>query len=413
MTIMSIWVIIQVNKSFERAMYMVHENSIQITKYNVFGKLPNLFKFNDGTDVKTPEDFERKKQEIIKDAFPIQYGELPPEPEFLEVELVHWHWTNTMATYQVTTGTRENPITFFMYYKTARKDPKNQPKNPVVIDGDFCWANARITKEYADAYINNNVDLLLFDRTAFSHDVCGERRKDGRGHGQVHRTYPDLDIGQLGAWAWAYSRCIDALEKLDICDLSCIAVTGHSRGGKTALLAGILDKRIAITNPNSSCIGGGGCYRIDIEVTDEKGRPNRKSERIDWFIDAGTIDWFGTKLASYMDREDELPFDTHSLKALVAPRILFVSEGASDISANPVGSWQTNLAANEVYKLYGKEENMLWYFRNGDHDHTVGDVEQLCNIIKREKFGEPLNDNFFKVPFKPMELAFDWRCPEK
>lgn len=53
-------------------------------------------------------------------------------------------------------------------------------------------------------------------------------------------------------------------------------------------------------------------------------------------------------MKNYIGRENELPFDTHFLKALVAPRILFVSEAAGDIWANPIGSWMTTEAAKEV-----------------------------------------------------------------
>ena len=52
------------------------------------------------------------------------------------------------------------------------------------------------------------------------------------------------------------------LEKLDYIDKSCIAFTGHSRGGKTAALAGALDERAVIVNPNETNAGSCSCYRI-------------------------------------------------------------------------------------------------------------------------------------------------------
>ena len=58
---------------------------------------------------------------------------------------------------------------------------------------------------------------------------------------------------------------------MDYVDMSCIAVTGHSRGGKTALLAGALDERIAIVNPVQTCAGGGACYRVHMAGIPEGG----------------------------------------------------------------------------------------------------------------------------------------------
>ena len=48
---------------------------------------------------------------------------------------------------------------------------------------------------------------------------------------------------------------LDALDRLALADMKRTVVTGHSRGGKTALCAGIYDERIAITAPNSSGTG--------------------------------------------------------------------------------------------------------------------------------------------------------------
>src|SRR5436309_184325 len=55
----------------------------------------------------------------------------------------------------------------------------------------------------------------------------------------VYQLFDDkIDCGGLMAWAWGVSRVIDALETVDRVDAKKVVVTGHSRYGKTALVAG-------------------------------------------------------------------------------------------------------------------------------------------------------------------------------
>ena len=44
---------------------------------------------------------------------------------------------------------------------------------------------------------------------------------------------------------------------------------------------------------------------------------------------------------------------------------------------------------------------------------TPEDLEQLVNVVNHVRNGEKLNDKFFKRPFKDIEPAYDWKCPEK
>ena len=101
------------------------------------------------------------------------------------------------------------------------------------------------------------------------------------------------------------------------------------------------------------------------------------------------------------------------LKAMVAPRVLFDCEAEDDIWAGPVNTWMTDVAAREVWKLYGKEENILWYWRKGGHAHTPEDFDRLLEVIERQRNGTPLSaEKFMNTPFEEPELLFDWRCPE-
>src|SRR5207302_2213627 len=62
----------------------------------------------------------------------------------------------------------------------------------------------------------------------------------------VYQLFGDtIDCGGLMAWAWGVHRAIDAIETVDGIDAKRVIVTGHSRYGKTALVAGAFDDRIA------------------------------------------------------------------------------------------------------------------------------------------------------------------------
>ena len=380
----------------------VNEDLINITKYEVLGDLPNPFVFENGKSVKTKKDWESRRKEIYKNTVELQYGVMPPDPEFLDVEILsHIYNGFHTYTYLIHTGTYKNPVRFTMTVFQPRCDRKY----PAVIDGDMSFSRV-FDPRFIHTFIDNEIMLVLFNRTELAPDI-----KDSGRNGQLYSTYSDGNFTALAAWAWGYSRCVDALEKIGYADMSCITFTGHSRGGKVAMLAGAVDERAAIVNPNATCAGGCGCNRLHIEAIDENGKKGR-SETLKDITDTFPF-WFTPELASYAEKENELPFDSHYMKALVAPRVLFVSEAGSDIWANPVGSWQTTKAAEEVFKFLDAKGNIFWYFRNGYHDHNVRNLNMLVNIILHFYKGEPLDDDFFHTPFKKPKLMFDWKCPEK
>ena len=69
---------------------------------------------------------------------------------------------------------------------------------------------------------------------------------------------PDAPSSMMG-WAWGTSRLIDALEKDGYqgrINPAQLAITGFSRNGKGALVAGAYDERIAVVDPGNAGCGG-------------------------------------------------------------------------------------------------------------------------------------------------------------
>ncbi len=372
----------------------VNDKMITVSGHRLTGPLPELMKKDSGKAVGSKEDWAIRRREIFSSCVTLQYGEVPPDPEFTSVHLLHtcqfmkmpgYH----MHTFLVKTGKISRPVCFKMQVIL----PTDGEKHPVIVDGDQCWTYY-MDRDYLMAALSKGIGWAFFDRTVIADDVNGKGRRNGR----IYETYKTLDCGAIMAWAWGYSRCVDALLKTSLpVDSDWIVFSGHSRGGKTALLAGVIDQRAKVVNPNGSGAGGAGCYRYVMEGCCIDGDPFR-SETLEDLLNVFPF-WFGPDLAGYYGRSTELPFDEHFLKALVAPRILFISEACDDIWANPVGTRITTEKARPAFDLLGADDNVFWYYRPGKHSHTFVDIEMLANVILHKKQGLPLDDRMFVLPF--------------
>lgn len=387
----------------EKETLCVTDDLLEIVSYDVLGKLPDPFRFDGGTRVAGQADWAARRRELYKTAVGLQYGAMPPDNELLDVETLYASPKTNV--YRITAGPRPHPVSFRMKLLL----PEGVEKPPVIVDGDLCF-NYAMDRDWLSAALDNGVAWALFDRTELACDV---RDGSGRAKGPFFDAYPGFACGALAAWAWGYSRVVDALGQIGLTDDGCIAFTGHSRGGKTCALAGALDERAAIVNPNETCAGACSCYRTHLKARCAGSDKVLRSETLQdlW----RNFDfWMGPEMGRYADCEEKLPFDCHYLKALIAPRTLFVSEAAWDIWSNPVGSWQTTMAAKEVYSFLGSADELFWYFRPGTHYHTVSDVRMLVSLVKRRQNGTAfVPDGFFRLPFKTDGLpsVFDWRAP--
>jgi hypothetical protein len=205
----------------------------------------------------------------------------------------------------------------------------------------------------------------------------------------VFTLYPEYDWGVIAAWAWAYPIIIDHLETKSYIDAGKIVATGHSRGGKTALCAGVYEERIAVTAPNSSGTGGTGSWRYF--------DPEYRQQWLSYHIDSHRH-WWHANMFYFSGNEERLPFDAHFQKALIAPRGLFNAHSSDDHWANPYGTYLTYLGAEIVYEWLGAKNNQGVHWRKGPHAQNMEDWHALFEFCDRYFYGNPADMEFTKGP---------------
>jgi len=156
------------------------------------------------------------------------------------------------------------------------------------------------------------------------------------------------DWGSLRAWAWGASRALDYFETDKSVDAKQVGLEGHSRFGKTALVAMAYDPRFAIAYISSSGTGGAKLYRhIFGELTEN-------------LAGSGEYHWMAGNFLKYAGplTTGDLPVDAHELIALCAPRPVFISGGAlnGDGWVDAKGMFMAAAAAGPVYRLLGKKD---------------------------------------------------------
>ena len=166
--------------------------------------------------------------------------------------------------------------------------------------------------------------------------------------GLVNRGRPRSpeDWGALRAWAWGASRLLDYFETVPALDSKKVAVEGHSRWGKAALVTMAYDQRFASAYVSSSGEGGAKLHRRNY------------GEPVENLASSGEYHWMAGNFMKYAGplTWDDLPVDAHELIALCAPRPVFLSCGnAGDTWVDARGEFMAAAAAQKVYEFLGKK----------------------------------------------------------
>jgi endo-1,4-beta-xylanase len=359
----------------------------------VLKELPDPFLMRDGQRVSTREEWAKRRLEITEMLLHYEYGHLPPAPAsvLVEEETVRDAFDGKARVHEFVL--RMNGKDGFSMHAGVIVPTAGGPKFPVVVAvnpvyGPHGEATARqvIERGYA------------FAGFAY-HDVDND--KDDRSVG-VYPFYPDSDGASLIMWAWGAMRVVDCLAARSDIDMAKIAVTGHSRCGKAALLAGALDERFALVVPHASGAGGSGSFRIQpkgVETLDFITKPDRFHY------------WFSPRLRAFVKREDRLPFDQHFLKALVAPRALLEVIGLGDLWANPEGTRQTHLAVLPVFEFLDARDKAALWVRDGGHDEEPQDWTALLDFADFAFFDKPLPSGFNAAPAGTVSTNLTWSAP--
>lgn len=325
------------------------------------GQLPDLLTFNDGTPVRSKDDWYRRRNEIYEKIIPLQYGGMPPKPDFdkITIDIISSSKPTYRCPYGVM-GTRKlvvevtvlgdnQPLVFDIEVWIP---PADKPV-PAVIYGDDCWQY--LSEEIGYEVLSRGFALVVFNRCKIARD-----RKDARSFG-IYKAFPG-DYGVISAWAWGYHRVIDALNHISEIDISKIMITGHSRGGKAVQLAAATDERIAFVADNNSGCCGFGLHRVR----------GKGAETIS-DITRNFGFWFEKDFSKYAGRENELPFDQHFLSALIAPRGLRFQVAFDDLWANGIGACENYRETMKVYRLLDADDNFSIAFRESGHSHRPED----------------------------------------
>ena len=217
----------------------------------------------------------------------------------------------------------------------------------------------------------------------------------------VFAAFEDLEAyrqpdqwGTLAAWAWGASRIMDWIEAEPILDARHVAVVGHSRGGKAALVAGVYDRRFAMACSNDSGCSGAKLNHVDLPESEHLCQIARSFPY-----------WFCRNYLTHVNAEKRWRVDQHEFIALMAPRLVCIASATEDKWAGPEGEYLGGLLASPAWELYGKkglvadgfpapetplqEGCISYHLRTGKHNLTSYDWARYMDFADRHGWRTP------------------------
>jgi endo-1,4-beta-xylanase len=388
--------------------------------------LPDPFTFFNGTKVRSVADWEKRRAEIRDLAQYYEFGYMPAPPQSLtavSAPNTSGPANSRAIAVAVQDGGRTANFTPVLYLPST-----GTPPYPVIVQESF-KASAPPNRAFLEGgYAVLNIPT--WDNPGFG--IHGVASDDGNHTGAFFTLYPyrldrdGNDRGVLLAWAWGASRGVDALQYLaahdpayaNLLDLKKLAVTGFSRWGKAALLAGFLDDRFQVTAPGGSGSGGAAPYRYDSfgnrpfrtapfgnkypwgrspgaesMVDHVRHQTHNSNEMIRRFLNEPRL--YRTDTWGYGTR---LPFDHHEMIAAIAPRAVIIDNTNDDYPDNAEGDAIGYEGAMPVFQFLGAPQNLALdlYMGGGGHSLKPAQAVNIVNFANMVLFGKPLADDVRK-----------------
>ncbi|MEM9668350.1 MAG: alpha/beta hydrolase [Pseudomonadota bacterium] len=236
-----------------------------------------------------------------------------------------------------------------------------------------------IQKAPLDEYLQRGYAFANF----YAGEIVPDRGEAGRAALEQFPAMADgrRPTGTVAAWAAGYFAAIDVLDADPRIDTSHTAVFGHSRHGKSALVAGGWDDRIELVISHQSGTGGASLNR-------EKPGESVKQ------ITKNYPHWFDPAYALYAEDLDALPVDQHMLLALNAPRRVLIGNGRRDVWSDPNGAFRAALGANPAWEAFDKaglaqsglrnfdpSADVAFHMRPGGHGIIRADIDAFLAFL--------------------------------
>ena len=348
--------------------------------------IPELLTFQDGTPVRTPEEWERRRTELRQLYARHMYGPIPAA----DGETLHWQLQCGALVITVAANGRQTSFTV----------PVLLPDGAAPAGGWPCliecsWAGVSDIARQAAARGYAALAYTPYDAAADNDSYTGA----------FYTLYPHVEAaeptGVLAAWAWGAMKILDALyagagQALGI-NPALNLVAGVSRFGKSAAVAGAFDDRFRVVIPACSGAGGVAMMRFLAEGRSYDLRSlgydepwvNGVCEKLQHLQSPKERHWFCPDFLRFATPE-ELPFDQHMLAALcAAPGRHFIS--VSGVLSEPWSSVESQvmawLAALPAWQLLGIGDNSSMLIHLTGHCITPEDLTLILDYCDQAFFG--------------------------
>jgi len=320
-----------------------------------FGNYRSPLKFYDGTPVKTPDEWNERREEILCKWHEMM-GEWPLLISDPAYEIVETMKRDNFVQHKILLEWRDEEMT-----TAYLLIPEGEGKHPAVITVYYEPETAVGMKVE-----KRDFAYQLANRGFVTLSVGTSATKDKKPYAQYYPDPGNATVEPLSMLAYLAANCWNFLSKRPEVDSTRIGITGHSYGGKWSMFASCLYEKFAC----AAWSDGG--------IVFDESRPNVNYWE-PWYLGYHKKPW---RKAGVVTEENpargvyaELVkngYDLHELHALMAPRPFLVSGGSEDQPER----WIPLNHSISVNNLLGYKHRVAMTNRIG-HAPTEGSNEQM------------------------------------